>query len=140
MIPVICSPGVSGSTGLAASTALQGAHHVFARDDARQPLIVIDHRHAADAVIDHQLKHPGQPGIGPDIDEFGGHDVRDGALHQVVVVRHHVSRGKDEAGKMIEFRDQPHHLPAFFDRIGVKVLAFKEVAEFAQRQARALPS
>jgi hypothetical protein len=46
-----------------------------------------------------------------------------------------VSRGKDEAGKMVEFRNQPHHLPTFFDGIGVKVLAFKEVAEFAQRQA-----
>jgi hypothetical protein len=46
-----------------------------------------------------------------------------------------VSRGKDEAGKMVEFRNQPRHLPTFFDRIGVKVLAFKEVAEFAQRQA-----
>ena len=36
---------------------------------------------------------------------------------------------------MVELRNQPHHLPTFFDRIGVEVLAFEEVAEFAQRQA-----
>jgi hypothetical protein len=129
------SPGVSGSTGVAAGTALNGAHHVLAGDDAHKPLIAIDNRHAADAMVDHQLKHPGQPGIRPDIDEFGRYDVGDGAPHQVVVVRHHVRRGKDEAGKMVEFRNQPNHLPSFFDRIGVKILAFKEVAEFAQRQA-----
>ena len=71
MFPVICPPPESaGKRCLAAGTALQGAHHVLARDDARKPLIAIDHRHAADAMVDHQLKHPGQPGIRPDIDEF----------------------------------------------------------------------
>ena len=36
---------------------------------------------------------------------------------------------------MIELRNQPHDLPVFHDRVGVEVVAFKEFAEFAQRQA-----
>ena len=51
-----------GSTGercLAAGAALQRPHYVLAGDDARKPLTIIDHRHTADAVINHELKHPG---------------------------------------------------------------------------------
>jgi hypothetical protein len=36
---------------------------------------------------------------------------------------------------MVELRNQPHDLSVFRDRVGVEVLLFEEIPEFAQRQA-----
>jgi hypothetical protein len=36
---------------------------------------------------------------------------------------------------MIELRNQPHDLPVFHDRAGIEVVAFKEFAEYPQRQS-----
>jgi hypothetical protein len=129
------SPGLARRRCLATGTEPQGPHHVFAGDDTRKPLIAIDHRHAADPVIDHQLEHPRQPGIRSDIDEFRGQDVGDCAFHQIIIARHHVGRSKDETRKVVELRNHPYDLPVFLDRVGVEILSFKEVAEFAQRLA-----
>src|SRR6266702_5238713 len=86
MIPVMCSPHVfplasAGEWSPTAGIALQGAHHVFAGNDPHKPLIAIDDRHAADTMVDHQLKHPGQPGVHADIDVFRSHDIADRAPH-----------------------------------------------------------
>jgi hypothetical protein len=118
-----------------ASAAPQGPHHVFAGNDTRKLLIAIDHWHASDPVIYHQLKHPRQSGIRPDIDEFRGHDIGDRAFHQIIVARHHVDRSKDETRKVVELRNHPYDLPVFLDRVSVEVLSLKEVAEFAHCQA-----
>jgi hypothetical protein len=114
---------------------LQRTHQVLARDHADEPQITFDHRHASEPMIDHELKHPGQLRFCPDIDELWGHDVRNSSLHQIVVARDHVSRGKDEAGKVVELRNQSHHLRVFLDRKGIEVFFFEQVTEFPQRDA-----
>jgi hypothetical protein len=133
--PAEAESALAGRLRFGAGTSLQRAHHVFAGDDTRKPLIAIDHRHAADPVVDHQPKHPRQPGIGPDIDEFRGHDVPDCAFHQIIVARHHVGRSKNETRKVVELRDQSHDLPVLLDRVGIEVLSLKALAEFPERKA-----
>jgi len=119
----------------AVRTTPQRAHHVFARDHAGQPLVAFDHRHASDSMIDHELEHPRQPSVRPDIDEVRRHDIGDGLLHQIFVARDHASRGKNKAGEKIELRNQAHHRGTFLNRIGVEVVLVEQVAEFAQRDA-----
>jgi hypothetical protein len=56
---------------------------------------------ASEAMIDHELEHPGQLGVFADIDEFRSHDIGDRSLHQILIARHH-GAGEDEAGQMVE--------------------------------------
>jgi hypothetical protein len=112
---------------------LQCAHYVLARNHAGEPLVAIDHGHASEAMIDHKLEHPGQLRVSPDIDEFRGHDIRNRSLHQFVITRYHVSRGKDKARQIVELGHQANHLRTFLDGIGIEVVVFEKIAELAQR-------
>src|SRR6266702_3580722 len=111
-----------------ADASLQRAHYVFARDYAGEPLVAIDYGHASEAMIDHKLEHPGQLRVSLDIDEFRGHDIRSRSLHQFVITRYHVSRGKDKARQIVELGHQAYHLRTFLDRIGIEVILFEKVA------------
>jgi hypothetical protein len=86
-------------------------------------------------MIDHKLEHPGQLRVSPDIDEFRGHDIRNRSLHQFVITRYHVSRGKDKARQIVELGHQAYHLRTFLDGIGIEVVLFEKIAELAQRNA-----
>ena len=57
--------------------------NVLAGDNAGQPVVAVDHGNAPDAVLDHELEHPRQFGVGANVDEFRGHDVGDGPVHQI---------------------------------------------------------
>src|SRR4029079_14216798 len=64
-------------------TGSERPENILASNDPDQAVVVVYHRNAPDLVLDHQLQHPGQPGIGADVDESSCHDIGDGPVHQI---------------------------------------------------------
>jgi hypothetical protein len=108
--------------------------NILTGDNPGQPVIAIGHGNAPDAMFDHQLQYPRQPGVWADINEFADHDIGHGPVHQLGVARNHLVGRKGKALQQIELGYDTDRLAVLFDRIGVEIVALEHGAEFAYRE------
>src|SRR5215831_6645024 len=74
----------------------ESPHHVLARDDAQQFAPGAYHRKAATLEAHHHLENPSQWRSRFDVHDSFSHHTRDLTVHELVVVRHHLTRGEGE--------------------------------------------
>src|ERR1700681_477297 len=65
----------------AAGAIRKRLENISARDNACQSMVAIHRGNAPDPVIDHELEHARQLGVGSKVDEFGSHGSGDGPVH-----------------------------------------------------------
>src|ERR1700693_2941265 len=65
--------------------------NVPASDNACQSMVAVDCGNAPDTMIDHELEHPRQFGVGSNVNEFRSHDIGDGSVHQLLILGNHLA-------------------------------------------------
>src|SRR5450631_4559166 len=118
----------------AAGAIRKRLENIPACDDACQSMVAVHCRNAPDPMIDHELEHAREFGVGSNVDEFGSHDIGDRPVHQLLIMWNHLTRRKDKTFQQIKLGHDADHLRVVFDRIGVEIVALEHVAEIAHRE------
>jgi hypothetical protein len=121
--------GLRGALG----TGGKRSEHVLAGNDANQSMVAVDRGNAPDPVLDHELQHPRQSGIGADVNVRRRHDIGDGSVHQIIIPRHHLARREGKALQQVKLCHKPDYLRVLLDRIGIEIVALKHLVQLAYR-------
>jgi hypothetical protein len=80
----------------AAGAIRKRLENIPARDNACQSMVAVHCGNAPDPMIDHELEHAREFGVGSNVDEFGRHDIGDGPVHQLLIMWNHLARRKNK--------------------------------------------